>query len=67
MVALERIREYADLQSEAPEIVEPRPPAAWPEHGVISVDKLVVRYAVSTLVNLLTLARPTKRHSQYFL
>ncbi|KAL1411123.1 hypothetical protein Q8F55_002073 [Vanrija albida] len=45
MVALERIKEYSEVPQEAPEHVEPRPPASWPAEGGISVDKLVIRYA----------------------
>lgn len=46
MVALERIKEYSELKQEAPEFVEPRPPASWPDSGAISVENLVIRYAV---------------------
>jgi hypothetical protein len=56
MVALERIKEYSELDLEAPEIVVPRPAANWPEHGAISVEKLVVRYSVSTAIDSLTAA-----------
>jgi ABC-type multidrug transport system fused ATPase/permease subunit len=45
MVALERIKEYTEVSQEAPEFVEPRPPASWPADGAISVDNLVIRYA----------------------
>lgn len=45
MVALERIKEYSELKQEAPEFIEPRPPASWPESGAINVEKLVIRYA----------------------
>lgn len=45
MVALERIKEYSELKQEAPEFIEPRPPASWPESGAITVEKLVIRYA----------------------
>ncbi|WVQ95827.1 hypothetical protein IAU59_002926 [Kwoniella sp. CBS 9459] len=45
MVAIERLKEFTELNREAPEIVEPRPPASWPEHGSISVEKLIIRYA----------------------
>lgn len=46
MVALERVNEYSILPREAPEYIEPRPPAAWPQEGRLEVDKLVIRYAV---------------------
>lgn len=45
MVALERIKEYSEVAIEAPEFVEPRPPASWPAQGAIEVKDLVVRYA----------------------
>ena len=45
-VALERIKEYSELQVEPPEFVEPRPPASWPSKGEIVCQNLVIRYAV---------------------
>jgi hypothetical protein len=45
-VALERIKEYSELQVEAPEFVEPRPPPSWPTRGEIVCKNLVIRYAV---------------------
>ncbi|KAL0563807.1 hypothetical protein V5O48_018256, partial [Marasmius crinis-equi] len=45
MVALERVKEYTDLKREAPEFVEPRPPASWPTKGEIKCEDLVIRYA----------------------
>lgn len=30
MVAVERIKEFSELQREPPEFVDPRPPASWP-------------------------------------
>jgi len=45
MVALERIKEYSELQTEPPEFVEPRPPALWPSKGEIVCQNLVIRYA----------------------
>lgn len=45
MVALERIKEYSEIAIEAPEFVDPRPPASWPAEGAIEVENLVVRYA----------------------
>jgi hypothetical protein len=45
-VALERIKEYSELQTEPPEFVEPRPPASWPSKGEIQCENLVMRYAV---------------------
>jgi hypothetical protein len=40
---------YSELEREAPEFVEPRPAAAWPNAGAITVEKLEIRYAVSHL------------------
>ncbi|KAG7095389.1 hypothetical protein E1B28_006144 [Marasmius oreades] len=45
MVALERVKEYSELKREAPEFVEPRPPASWPTKGEIRCENLVIRYA----------------------
>jgi hypothetical protein len=47
-VALERIKEYSELQTEPPKFVEPRPPASWPSKGEIVCENLVIRYAVSS-------------------
>lgn len=47
MVALERIKEYSELNLEAAEFIDPRPSASWPEEGGIKIEDLVVRYAVS--------------------
>lgn len=48
-VALERVREYSELQREPPEFIEPRPAPSWPEKGEIVCEDLVIRYAVSIL------------------
>ncbi|KAF7325781.1 Multidrug resistance-associated ABC transporter protein [Mycena kentingensis (nom. inval.)] len=45
MVALERVKEYSELAREAPEFMEPRPPAEWPSSGAIRCEDLVIRYA----------------------
>ncbi|KAH9036170.1 ATP-binding cassette transporter [Lactarius pseudohatsudake] len=45
MVALERVKEYSDLEVEPPEFVEPRPPVSWPSNGEIECENLVIRYA----------------------
>ncbi|KAJ7131700.1 multidrug resistance-associated ABC transporter [Mycena crocata] len=45
MVALERVKEYSELPREAPEFMEPRPPASWPATGAIRCEDLVIRYA----------------------
>lgn len=42
---MERIKEYSEVDQEAPEIVEPRPPAHWPHAGEISIENLTIRYA----------------------
>ncbi|KAE8238589.1 hypothetical protein A4X13_0g8449, partial [Tilletia indica] len=44
-VAIERLVEYADQQSEAAAIVEPRPPKFWPQAGEVEFKDLRVRYA----------------------
>ncbi|CAI5512620.1 unnamed protein product [Closterium sp. Naga37s-1] len=45
MNAVERILEYTTLPTEAPDVVESRrPPADWPQQGVIEAEGVVVRY-----------------------
>ncbi|KAG8745725.1 hypothetical protein FRC10_007205 [Ceratobasidium sp. 414] len=44
-VALERINEFSTIAQEAPEFMEPRPSASWPEEGDITVENLTIRYA----------------------
>jgi ATP-binding cassette subfamily C (CFTR/MRP) protein 1 len=45
IVAVERVLEYANLPSEAAEIVaERRPPAAWPADGAVSFENYSARY-----------------------
>ncbi|EGC35823.1 hypothetical protein DICPUDRAFT_151784 [Dictyostelium purpureum] len=45
MNSLERIVEYMNVPSEAPAIIENnRPPANWPENGVIKFDKVSLCY-----------------------
>jgi hypothetical protein len=51
-VALERIKEYSELQVEPPEFVEPRPPASWPTKGEIVCEDLVIRYAVGSKMDI---------------
>ncbi|EIW83220.1 multidrug resistance-associated ABC transporter [Coniophora puteana RWD-64-598 SS2] len=45
MVALERVKEFSELKAEAPEFIEPRPPASWPAQGSVVCEDLVIRYA----------------------
>ncbi|KAG8803549.1 hypothetical protein FRC16_004675 [Serendipita sp. 398] len=45
MVAVERVKEFSELEQEPPEFLEPRPPASWPSSGSIEVEGLSVRYA----------------------
>ncbi|CCD27007.1 ATP-binding cassette glutathione S-conjugate transporter YCF1 NDAI_0J01150 [Naumovozyma dairenensis CBS 421] len=45
IVSVERIKEYADLKSEAPEIIEDhRPQETWPEEGDIKFEHYSTRY-----------------------
>lgn len=46
-VAVERVKEFSEVPREPPEFIEPRPPASWPENGMIQCENLVIRYAVS--------------------
>ncbi|KAF9788298.1 multidrug resistance-associated ABC transporter [Thelephora terrestris] len=45
MVAVERVKEYSELEREPPEFVEPRPAASWPTTGRIECRDLVIRYS----------------------
>ncbi|TIB84058.1 multidrug resistance-associated ABC transporter [Wallemia mellicola] len=45
MVALERVKEYSELPSEADEYVEPRPPATWPDVGEVQFENFNLAYA----------------------
>ncbi|KAK0546094.1 hypothetical protein OC844_007284, partial [Tilletia horrida] len=45
MVAVERLCEFAETKPEPAEIVEPRPPAAWPQTGEVEFKDLRVKYA----------------------
>ncbi|TDL25136.1 multidrug resistance-associated ABC transporter [Rickenella mellea] len=45
MVALERVKEFSELKREAPEFIEPRPPASWPSEGSVVCENLAIRYA----------------------
>lgn len=45
IVAVERIVEYTDeIEQEAPAILEPRPPPAWPQGG-LTVEGLRIKYS----------------------
>jgi ABC-type multidrug transport system fused ATPase/permease subunit len=45
MNSVERIREYLEVEQEAPEIIEDnRPPASWPDKGAISFKNYSTRY-----------------------
>jgi len=55
MVAVERVKEFSEVEREPPEFLEPRPPAAWPHEGSIVVEDLSIRYAVSHFFCLLLL------------
>ncbi|XP_039602405.1 multidrug resistance-associated protein 1-like [Polypterus senegalus] len=43
-VAIERICEYSEMDKEAPWTLPTRPPAVWPEQGVVRFDKYEARY-----------------------
>ncbi|KAK0545125.1 hypothetical protein OC845_005247 [Tilletia horrida] len=45
LVAVERLAEFAQTKPEAAEIVEPRPPANWPQTGAVEFKNIRVRYA----------------------
>ncbi|CAG8452470.1 10619_t:CDS:10 [Ambispora leptoticha] len=45
IVSVERVKEYIDLPSEAPEIIaDNRPPPAWPQQGLIEYKDYATRY-----------------------
>jgi ATP-binding cassette subfamily C (CFTR/MRP) protein 1 len=45
IVSVERILEYANLPSEAPEIIsKKRPPISWPSHGAVEFHNYSARY-----------------------
>lgn len=44
MNSVERIREYLEVEQEAPEILENRPPNSWPDHGRVSFKNYSTRY-----------------------
>jgi ABC-type multidrug transport system fused ATPase/permease subunit len=45
IVSVERVLEYANLPSEAPEIIsKKRPPISWPAHGAVEVHNYSTRY-----------------------
>lgn len=46
MVAVERVKEYSELEREPAEFIEPRPDPSWPQAGHIECQDLVIRYAV---------------------
>ncbi|CAO3650117.1 unnamed protein product [Cunninghamella blakesleeana] len=43
--AIERVVEYMEIDQEADDITEYRPPPQWPIHGAIQVSNLQIRYA----------------------
>ena len=45
IVSVERVKEFSELQSEAPLLVPDRqPPASWPSRGMIYINRLELRY-----------------------
>lgn len=45
IVSVERVLEYAQLPSEAPEVISKhRPPISWPAHGAVSFNNYSTRY-----------------------
>jgi ABC-type multidrug transport system fused ATPase/permease subunit len=45
MNSVERVREYLEVEQEAPEIIEDnRPPASWPDNGSVSFKNYSTRY-----------------------
>ncbi|KAJ7563499.1 hypothetical protein O6H91_03G113100 [Diphasiastrum complanatum] len=49
MVSVERIRQYTEIESEAPLVImECRPPQEWPPEGTITMIDLQLRYRTNT-------------------
>ncbi|KAH7302594.1 hypothetical protein KP509_23G078900 [Ceratopteris richardii] len=45
VVSIERVRQYLDIPSEAPAVIEDnRPPAQWPHKGDVHLEDLLIRY-----------------------
>ncbi len=44
IVSVERVKEYSELEPEAPEFLEPKPPAHWPSKGEIIFKDYSARY-----------------------
>jgi len=44
MNSIERIKEYLDVEQEAPPIAENRPPGNWPSHGAVEFINYSTRY-----------------------
>ena len=45
IVSVERVLEYANLPSEAPDVLfKSRPPIGWPAHGQVSFENFSTRY-----------------------
>lgn len=47
MTSVERVVEYAELESEAPWETDVRPPADWPASGSITFDRVNFSYSAS--------------------
>ncbi|KAL7752135.1 hypothetical protein RI367_002178 [Sorochytrium milnesiophthora] len=43
-VAVERMLEYSNLESEPPEHIEPAPRPTWPEHGEVVIEDMSLTY-----------------------
>ena len=44
MTSVERVLEYCDLQSEAPNETDTKPPKSWPSKGRIEFNNMSFRY-----------------------
>lgn len=45
-VAVERVKEFSELDREPAEFIEPRPDRSWPSNGHIKCEDLAIRYSV---------------------
>ncbi len=53
MTSVERVIEYTELESEAPEEANTKPPDEWPQRGSIRFNKMTFAHAPN-LPNILT-------------
>lgn len=66
MTSVERVLEYTELENEAPWETQKRPPADWPNRGLITFDRLNFSYSSDgpvVLKNISAMFRPKEKVS----